>query len=67
MMGDTFVKPGILAPEDSKLLGRLYLMRQSGDYDDFFDWEEEDVIPLVPKVKDYISRVTGLIKKSQGL
>lgn len=36
-------------------------MRQTGDYEDLFDWEAEDVLPLIPKVEDLIYRITCLI------
>lgn len=61
MIGQAFVKKGVLSVEDSRLLGRLYSMRQTGDYEDLFDWEEEDVAPLIPKVQDFIERIKGLI------
>ena len=61
MIGSSFVKNGILSVDDSKLLGRLYTMRQSGDYEDLFDWEEHDVRPLIPHVENYIRRISGLI------
>lgn len=65
MIGETFVKKGILTIEDSKLLGRLFTMRQSGDYEDLFDWEETDVAPLIPRVEDYITRITKLIETTE--
>lgn len=61
MIGESFVRKGILDVEDSKLLGRLFTMRQTGDYEDLFDWEESDVSPLIPRVEDYISRISALI------
>lgn len=61
MIGESFIRKGILTTDDSKLLGRLFTMRQSGDYEDMFDWEESDVRPLIPKVEDYISRIAKLI------
>lgn len=61
MIGESFIRKGILTTDDSKLLGRLFTMRQSGDYEDMFDWEESDVRPLIPKVEDYITRISKLI------
>lgn len=61
MIGQTAVKDSILTSDDSRLLGRLFSMRQTGDYEDLFDWEEDDIIPLIPKVEDYIDRISGLI------
>ncbi len=62
MIGEAFVRKGILTTDDSKLLGRLFTMRQTGDYEDLFDWEENDVVPLIPRVEDYIGRIKGLIE-----
>lgn len=61
MIGQIFVKNGFLNKDDGSLLGRLFSMRQTGDYEDFFDWEENDVKPLISKVKDYIDRIKILI------
>ena len=61
MIGESFIRKGILTTDDSKLLGRLFTMRQSGDYEDMFDWEESDVRALIPKVEDYICRISKLI------
>lgn len=61
MIGAAYVKTGILSENDSKLLGRLFTMRQTGDYEDLFDWEEQDVSPLIPEVENYINRIKDLI------
>lgn len=61
MIGASFVKNGLLSENDAKLLGRLFTMRQTGDYEDLFDWEEKDVTPLIPLVEDYICRIGQLV------
>ena len=61
MIGKTFIKNNTLTIEDSQLLSRLFTMRQSGDYEDLFDWNEEDVVPLIPRVEEYIHRINKLI------
>lgn len=61
MIGLKFIKEGILKTEDAQLLGRLFSMRQTGDYDDMFDWTAEDVEPLIPKVEDYVRRIKDII------
>lgn len=60
-IGQSFILPGILPVEDAKLLNKLFSMRQSGDYDDLFDWEERDVVPMIPQVNEFIVRVSNLI------
>lgn len=61
MIGQRFVKENVLKREDSAMLGRLFTMRQTGDYEDLFDWEKDDVAPLIPIVMDYIERIKKLI------
>lgn len=62
MVGYSFVKDGLLTPADSQLLGRLFSMRQTGDYEDLYDWKEKDVVPIIPQVEEYIQRVRNLIE-----
>lgn len=66
-IGQTFILPGILPINDAKLLSKLFTMRQSGDYDDLFDWGEEDVVPLIPQVDDFINRISILINAADDL
>ncbi len=49
-----------------KTLGMLYTdlfdYRQKGDYGDFFDFEEENVITLIPQVEQFIKAIEILTK-----
>lgn len=38
-------------------------MRQTGDYDDLFDWTEEDITPLFPKVDSLIRKLKLHVNK----
>lgn len=64
ILGQEFVRKGLLDREDAKLASRLQNMRQSGDYDDMFDWTEEDVLPLFEKTENLIEKMKGLISVS---
>ena len=44
------------------LFGDLFDLRQKGDYGDFFDFEEKQVAPLIPKVKEFLDKIQSLIK-----
>lgn len=66
MMNLHFIQTGILSEEEGKLLKRLFRMRQTGDYDDLMDWDEEDVVPYIPKVEDLLRKITGLINGCAG-
>ena len=61
IIGAEFVNNNLLSKEDGRLLSRLFSMRQSGDYDDLFDWTEEEVRPFFEKTKDFLVRMENLI------
>ena len=63
MIGQHYVRTGILTHEDGTLLARLQNMRHTGDYDDFFDWTQEDVEPFLPKAEAYIKTIKSIIYK----
>jgi uncharacterized protein (UPF0332 family) len=37
-------------------------MRKTGDYDDFIEWQQEDVESLFEKVEEYISKIKTLVE-----
>ncbi len=65
MLGAIFVKGGQLTTTEVNLFGRLMNMRYTGDYEDLFDWEEDDILPLIPKVEQFILRIAELIKNQE--
>lgn len=50
-----------MSKEEGRLISRLFNMRQSGDYDDLFDWTEEEVMPFFDKTKTFLSHMEDLI------
>lgn len=56
-----YIATGILTTEESMLYRQLFAMRQSGDYDDMFDWEKSDILPLIPKTEAFLSQLETLI------
>ena len=61
MMSLHFVRTGKLQKEEGELLGRLFRMRQTGDYDDLSDWTEDEIMPLFPKVEELIHKIKSLV------
>ncbi len=61
LIGQHYVRTGILANEDGSLLARLQNMRHTGDYDDFLDWTQEDVDPYIPKTEAFIKKIQDII------
>ena len=56
-----FVLSGMLDRNDARLISRLQNMRNSGDYDDLFDWTEDDVTPLIEPTEQLIRKIRSLI------
>ena len=61
LLGQEFVKKGVLLKEHARLASRLLNMRQAGDYDDLFDWTEEDIAPLFPQTEALLDALRKLI------
>ncbi|MDE6270831.1 MAG: HEPN domain-containing protein [Muribaculaceae bacterium] len=62
MISLNYVRTGILNENDSLLLKHLFMMRQTGDYDDLFDWDKEDIEPLIPEVKVLVGKILSLVE-----
>ena len=60
-LGLHFVKKGVISKEQGKFFKRLFELRQSGDYDDWFDIDEEDVKPLIEPAEKFISTIESLL------
>ena len=41
----------------------LFVKRSKGDYDDFFDYDEETAIGLIPLTKQFIKKIEELINE----
>ena len=61
IIGQEFVTKGLLSSEVGRLLSRLQNMRQSGDYDDMFDWMEEDIQPMFAPTEALLAKMKSLI------
>ncbi|MBO7489581.1 MAG: HEPN domain-containing protein [Bacteroidales bacterium] len=63
MLGMHFVSKGLISKDMGHYYGRLFEMRQSGDYDDWVMLGEGDIMPLFKQMKDYFDSVEPLIKR----
>lgn len=61
-----FVKTGIFDQKYSRLLAILYDGRQKGDYDDFFDFDEETVELYSVSAQEMIERIEQEIKPANS-
>ncbi|MCX6233901.1 MAG: HEPN domain-containing protein [Bacteroidetes bacterium] len=58
-----FIKTEKLDKSLGILYSDLFDFRQKGDYGDFFDFEEENVITLIPEVDQFIKEIETLTKQ----
>jgi uncharacterized protein len=61
-----FVKTGKIDTQLGKVYDELFDIRQQGDYGDFFDFTEEDVLPLLQPTKALIEAVIEEINQESG-
>lgn len=61
LLGQNFVSTGLLTKEEGRLYSRLLQNRITGDYNDFFDFVSEDVIPLREPVGKLLVKLESLI------
>ena len=64
MFGLHFIKTGKIDPESGRFLARLFDLRQTGDYDDFMDFDREKVMELLEPADQLISTIERLLLKN---
>ena len=61
MFGLHFIKTGLIDKETGKFYSDIFDKRQTGDYDDFVDFKNDDVIELIAPAKQLIEEIEELI------
>ena len=56
-----FIKTGIVDKDLGSLFTKLFNWRQKGDYGDLFDFEKENVEPLIQPAEEFIATIADLI------
>ena len=56
-----FVKTGVFTQIEGRLFKDLFGLRQDGDYEDWVDIIEDDVMPLIEPVRKFIEKIERLI------
>ena len=59
---ENFVRAGLISIDDFRTYSKLMNWRFKGDYGDMYDFEEQDVLPLMKKAETFVRNVTTLIK-----
>ena len=56
-----YIATNVLTREEGHLYRQLFTMRHTGDYDDLFDWTEDDVAPLLPRVENLLQTMSAIL------
>ena len=59
---ENFVRTKLISMDHFKTYSKLMNWRSKGDYGDMYDFEEEDVMPLMQKTENFIKDVISLIR-----
>lgn len=62
MFGLHFIKTGKVPKDLGKFYSDIFDMRHTGDYDDFVDFSEEDVLIAINPAENLIARIEELVK-----
>jgi uncharacterized protein (UPF0332 family) len=60
--GQLFVQTGLMDRNLAKHFSELFEKRQKGDYNDFFDFDEQTVLDLYEPSVQFIKEINNLIK-----
>ncbi len=63
MFGMHYVKTGLVSKEFAKFFSDIYDRRQTGDYDDFVEYDRETSERLLSLCKDFVTEIDKLIKE----
>jgi len=61
MFGLHFLKPAIIHEETGDFFSMLFHMRQKADYEDVINYEQDDVLPLLPLAQQLIDEVEKVL------
>ena len=56
-----FIKEGLIDAEYGRLFARLENMREKSDYTCLFETTEDEVMPMIPKAKELVAIIEGLV------
>ena len=61
LINQHFVQTGRLTREDSRLLKKMYSLRQEGDYEDFVEVTDDEIRMYIPLVETLLNKILALI------
>jgi len=65
LLGEYFVSVGLISREQNKFYRRVLELRQTGDYDDFIEITENEILPLIEPAEQFINTIENLINDNK--
>ena len=65
MFGMHFIKPGKIEKDLGKFYSDIFDKRQTGDYEDFVEFEKEDVIELLIPTKQLVDIINQILNEKK--
>lgn len=62
MFGLPFIKNGIIEKEIGKFYSQIFDLRQTGDYEDFIDFSQDQVMDLLEPAQKLIIQIESILK-----
>ena len=59
--GENFIRKNIICKESGQTFNKLFEMRNRGDYNDLFDFDEKSVVELFKPVEKLIDEINELL------
>ena len=66
MFGMHFIKPGKIEKDLGKFYTDIFDKRQTGDYEDFVEFEKEDVLELLIPTKQLVAIINQILNENQS-
>jgi uncharacterized protein (UPF0332 family) len=63
LLGEHFVVTGLISKEQNQFYRRVLELRLTGDYDDFIEFTEEELLPLIEPAEQFIKTIEKLINE----
>jgi uncharacterized protein (UPF0332 family) len=60
-----FVHPGVVEVKYGKMINKAFILRNESDYEPFIEYDEQEVLDLFAKMKDFIQSVNNMVLRNE--
>lgn len=62
-----YIKTGLFSKKYSHLYSDLLNKRQEGDYNDFYEFTDQDIKPLIPEIENFIMAIENFLRREDEI